>query len=79
MPYTAPARSRGYTPSCDYNTCTQNLTLTNKALLASTAMANVAALSALEEQYCYVSPMGAARYKLLADTYTLVAARLLEE
>jgi hypothetical protein len=80
MPYNASARRYGTSPSyaSSGDTYAQNLCLTNKALLASTAMANVAALSALEEELCYISPLGAARYKLLADTYTIWAAGLIE-
>jgi hypothetical protein len=83
MPYNASARryvgsSTPYASISYGDAASQNLVLTNKALLTSTAMANVAALSALEEQLCYASPSGAARYKLLADVYAITAAYLIE-
>ena len=44
-----------------------------KAMLTQTAMTNVAALSTLEAHLCEVAPYGEARYKSLADAYTMSA------
>lgn len=48
-----------------------------RALLANTAMNNVGALSALEEQLVRAAPLGEARYKLIADGYAMGAAQFL--
>jgi hypothetical protein len=54
---------------------TQALSMTNlheqgRALLASTALENVGALSSMESYLCQVAPSGAHRYKAIADAYT---------
>ena len=41
-----------------------------RAILASTAMENVGALSAMEGHLCQIAPTGAHRYKAIADAYT---------
>jgi|GEM_PF-2369467 len=53
----------------------QALSITNmheqgRAILASTALENVGALSAMEGYLCQVAPSGAHRYKAVADAYT---------
>jgi len=50
-----------------------------RALLASTAMENVGALSAMEGYLCQVAPSGAHRYKLIADAYAVAAARVISD
>jgi len=60
----------------DYSSSfTQALAATNiyeqgRALLASTALENVGALSAMEGYLCQVAPSGAHRYRAIADAYT---------
>ena len=54
---------------------TQALSATNmweqgRAILASTALENAGALSALESHLCQVAPSGAHRYRAIADAYT---------
>lgn len=50
-----------------------------RAILASTAMENVGALSAMEGYLCQISPSGAHRYKLIADAYAIAAARVISD
>lgn len=45
-----------------------------QALLTKAALDNVATLSALEAQLCFMAPMGEARYKTLIDSYTMTTA-----
>ena len=45
-----------------------------RALLAKSAMENAAALSALESHLREVAPLGAPRYKALADTFCITTA-----
>ena len=71
-------RNSNYGMATCGNTYEQNLSLTNKALLAGSAMAHVAALSILERQFSEIAPNGANRYTLLADAYTVYAAGLLK-
>ena len=59
---------------------TQALAITNlheqgRALLASTALENAGALSAMEGYLCQVAPTGAHRYKAIADSYTAAVCR----
>jgi len=59
---------------------TQALAATNlweqgRAVLASTALENVGALSAMEGYLCQVAPSGAHRYKAIADAYTAAVCR----
>jgi len=75
-----PGSSTSYSPyfgSSDYDGLSQALSLSNKAFLADVAMSHVAALSAMEGFWSQVAPSGAHRYKLLADTYTEVAADMI--
>ena len=46
-----------------------------RAILASTALENVGALSAMEGYLCQVAPSGAHRYKAIADAYTSAVIR----
>lgn len=66
-----------YLGSSDCDGLIQALSLSNKAFIATVAMDHVAALSAMEGYLRQVAPSGAHRYKLLADTYTEVAADML--
>ena len=85
MPYTSTryGSSAGHSSSprgyADYGSYSQALRLTNKAFLASTAMANVAVLSEMADTYSAISPGSARRCNLLADVYTAVAARMIED
>jgi hypothetical protein len=45
-----------------------------RAILAKSALDNVAALSVLEAQLRYNAPLGAARYKTIIDAYTVSTA-----
>jgi hypothetical protein len=45
-----------------------------RAALASTALQNVGALSALEQHLIEIAPMGAARYQAIVDAYAIGAA-----
>jgi hypothetical protein len=54
---------------------TTNLWEQGRAVLASTAMENVGALSAMEGYLCQVAPSGSHRYKAIADAYTAAVCR----
>ncbi|MDR0531382.1 MAG: hypothetical protein LBG83_04880 [Oscillospiraceae bacterium] len=58
--------------------CT-NMWEQGRAILASTAMENVGALSAMEGYLCQIAPSGAHRYKLIADAYAVAAARVISD
>jgi hypothetical protein len=45
-----------------------------RALLTSTALQNVGALSALEQHLSQVAPTGAARYRAIVDAYAIGAS-----
>lgn len=49
-----------------------------RALLANAAMLNASSLSALEAHLIEVAPLGEARYKHLADSYTMGAAMAIQ-
>jgi hypothetical protein len=46
-----------------------------RALLAKTALENIGALSALENQLFKIAPLGQERYKMILDAYALGAAQ----
>jgi hypothetical protein len=50
------------------------LTEDGRALLATTALEHVGALTALEQHLITVAPLGEARYREIVDSYTLGAA-----
>jgi len=59
---------------------TQSLAFTNlreqsRALIASTALENVGALSAMEGYLNTVAPSGSHRYRAIADAYTAAVCR----
>jgi hypothetical protein len=59
---------------------TEALAITNlheqgRALLTSTALENVGALSAMEGYLCQVAPSGSHRYRAIADAYTAAVCR----
>ena len=49
-----------------------------RALLTSTALNNVGALSALEQHLIQVAPLGEARYKHIVDSYAMGAAAAIQ-
>lgn len=49
-----------------------------RALLASSALQNVGALTALEQHLIRVAPLGEARYKHIVDAYALGAATTIQ-
>ena len=49
-----------------------------RALLTNTALANVGALSALEQHLIQVAPLGEARYKHIVDSYAMGAASAIQ-
>ena len=71
----------GYYDLSEYSgNFTQALAVTNlheqgRALLASTALENVGALSAMEGYLSEIAPSGAHRYRAIADAYTAAVCR----
>jgi len=58
--------------------CT-NMHEQGRALLATTALENLGAMSAMESYLCQIAPSGAHRYKLVADAYAMAAARAVSD
>jgi len=85
MPNTMTRYTGGSTSLTEYSgNFTQALAVTNlheqgRALLASTFLENVGALSAMEGYLCQVAPSGAHRYKAVADAYTAAICQTLLE
>jgi hypothetical protein len=79
LPMTGPVNSDMLLAAADPNTRQRitNAALLDqgRALLAFTAMENTVMLSAIEAHCCCVAPNGAHRYRLIADTYAVSAAK----